>query len=283
MTKGPETRGGVARWLHKTFVDPLEAVDAAMRRNLERSPGVFDRKTLWVTLSATVALALLRYLSNPTAFLPAVPWLPADEASKRRVTAWLLEIEASRYGDLVWWSCSTVVAYLLVPIVVVKVVLRERLVDFGLGLKRSTSGWPIYAAMAVFMVPVVVAAASTDAFLRKYPFFRLEPGEPIPPEFWRWELLYAVQFVALEFFFRGFMVHGLKHRLGSASILAMTTPYCMIHFGKPMAETFAAILAGLVLGAMSLKTGTIWLGAALHILVAWTMDALALYRGGFFG
>ena len=43
------------------------------------------------------------------------------------------------------------------------------------------------------------------------------------------------------------------------------------------------IIAGIVLGFMSLKTRSIWLGAALHIAVAVTMDLLALWRLGHFG
>ncbi len=58
----------------------------------------------------------------------------------------------------------------------------------------------------------------------------------------------------------------------------MTIPYCMIHFGKPMPEALGAIGAGVVLGLLSLKTRSIWLGAAIHIGVAWTMDALAIWH-----
>jgi membrane protease YdiL (CAAX protease family) len=52
----------------------------------------------------------------------------------------------------------------------------------------------------------------------------------------------------------------------------------MIHFGKPIQETLGAIVAGILLGFMALKTRSIWLGAALHIAVAWTMDGLAVWR-----
>jgi membrane protease YdiL (CAAX protease family) len=93
-----------------------------------------------------------------------------------------------------------------------------------------------------------------------------------------WELLYAVQFLALEFFFRGFLVHSLRRRFAAYAVLVMTVPYCMIHFGKPMTETLGAIGAGVLLGFMSLKTRSIWMGAALHIAVAWSMDAAALWR-----
>ncbi len=95
-----------------------------------------------------------------------------------------------------------------------------------------------------------------------------------------WWALYALQFVALEFFFRGFMVHGLKWRLGYAAIFVMVVPYNMIHFGKPLAEAIGAILGGVTLGTLSLKTRSVWWGAALHIAVAATMDLLALWHKG---
>jgi membrane protease YdiL (CAAX protease family) len=60
----------------------------------------------------------------------------------------------------------------------------------------------------------------------------------------------------------------------------MTVPYCMIHFGKPPAEAFAAIGAGLVLGWLSYRHGNIWMGLLLHCTVAFSMDIMALYNNG---
>jgi membrane protease YdiL (CAAX protease family) len=71
-------------------------------------------------------------------------------------------------------------------------------------------------------------------------------------------------------------VHGLAPRLGWAAIFAMVLPYNMLHYGKPMPEALAAIVGGIVLGTLSVKTRSIWLGVALHISVAITMDLSAL-------
>jgi uncharacterized protein len=181
---------------------------------------------------------------------------------------------------LAWWAATAVVCYVGFPFVALKFVLRERLRDHGLPVRGALAGWPIYLALAGLMLPVVRLAALDPAFLRSYPFYRVPPGGPLPADFLLWELLYAAQFVALEFFFRGFWVHGLKHRFGTASALLMAVPYCMIHFGKPLPEALAAIVAGVALGLLSLKTNAVWLGAALHIAVAWTMDFLALRAMG---
>jgi len=54
----------------------------------------------------------------------------------------------------------------------------------------------------------------------------------------------------------------------------------MIHFQKPMAECFAAIMAGIFLGWISYRNGTIWLGLVLHCTVAFSMDLFALNNKG---
>lgn len=75
-------------------------------------------------------------------------------------------------------------------------------------------------------------------------------------------------------------MQSLKPSLGFYSIFVMTVPYCMIHFGKPMTESFAAIFAGIFLGWLSYKNNNIWLGLLLHCTVALTMDVLALHHKG---
>jgi membrane protease YdiL (CAAX protease family) len=74
------------------------------------------------------------------------------------------------------------------------------------------------------------------------------------------------------------MVHALKKRFGYYSIFIMMIPYCMIHFGKPLPETIGAVFAGIVLGSMSLKSNSIWLGVLLHFSVAISMDFFAVWN-----
>ena len=63
---------------------------------------------------------------------------------------------------------------------------------------------------------------------------------------------------------------------GSGAIVVMMVPYCMIHYGKPMPETFGAIGAGLILGTVAMRTRSIWGGVLIHVGVAWTMDLFAV-------
>ena len=60
----------------------------------------------------------------------------------------------------------------------------------------------------------------------------------------------------------------------------MTIPYCMIHFTKLMPETISAIIAGIILGTLSLKRKNILLGFFIHCSVAITMDISDLWLKG---
>jgi hypothetical protein len=91
-----------------------------------------------------------------------------------------------------------------------------------------------------------------------------------------WEAMYFAQFFALEIFFRGFWLGVLRRSMGSGAIFAMAVPYCMIHYGKPYLEANAAIVAGIALGSLSMRTKSIYQGFLVHITVAALMDWLAL-------
>ena len=64
--------------------------------------------------------------------------------------------------------------------------------------------------------------------------------------------------------------------MGSTAIFAMCVPYCMIHYGKPYLETCGAIIAGIALGSLSMRTKSIYSGFLVHVTVALLMDFLAL-------
>jgi membrane protease YdiL (CAAX protease family) len=88
--------------------------------------------------------------------------------------------------------------------------------------------------------------------------------------------MYFVQFFALEMFFRGFWLGALRRSFGSGAIFAMAVPYCMIHYGKPYLEACGAIVAGIALGSLSMKTKSIYQGFLVHVTVAGLMDWLSL-------
>ena len=205
------------------------------------------------------------------------------QESAKDLVHWVQQSPNARFNAKMFWALGRIISYIVPPLLVIKFVLREPIVDFGLRVKGILPHAKIYSVMLAAIAPLVVVVSFWPAFQKKYPFYPLQAGEAWWPNFICWEILYAMQFIALEFFFRGFLVHGAKYRLGFASIWLMTVPYMMIHYGKPMPECIGSIIAGLVLGTLSLKSKSVWWGAAIHIAVAWGMDLLSLWHRGLLG
>lgn len=171
-------------------------------------------------------------------------------------------------------------AYLVLPLSVGALIgLRPR--DLGWSWRGIGAHWSLYGAIFAVAVPFVIVASSTAAFQDQYPLLEVLPGQSdVFADLARWWPLYALQFVAIESFFRGFLVLGLAPRFGSMSVFVAVVPYMMIHFVKPPAEALASVIGGLVLGFLALRTKSIVGGIAVHLGVAALMDVLALGHKG---
>jgi membrane protease YdiL (CAAX protease family) len=183
------------------------------------------------------------------------------------------------YRDLcyrVFWGISRYGAYLL-PLVVWPFVFKENPLDLGLRFRGFREHAWIYLLCLVIVIPALVVVSYTPDFYRYYPMYPSAGRSWI--DFWIWEVVYIVQFLTLEIFFRGFWLRGARV-LGAGAIFSMMVPYVMIHFPKPYLEACGAIVAGVVLGSLSMKTGSIWAGFFIHSTVAILMDLLALHQSG---
>jgi uncharacterized protein len=248
-------------------------------RQLRNDLTPLDGRAVFALVYAAVGLTCIAYFKDATyvrAILSNTPWASAGVEAAEPTTHNL-------YG-LVWWVFVSVFFYFVVPAIWVRFVQRRSLSEIGLKFQIEEGFWKLLAVCVSIMLPLVYAMSLTASFSEKYPFLRFYTADaPLGSVLLIWELVYFLQFFGLEFFFRGFLVHSLKPSLGIYSIFVMTVPYAMIHFQKPMPETFAAIFAGIFLGWLSYRKGSIWLGLILHCVVAFSMDILALYQKGLLG
>ncbi len=175
------------------------------------------------------------------------------------------------------WVIGCVVCYTVVPGVVVRSVFGLTLSEFYLAPRDYLSHLPIYGLLFLPVGLLILVFAGSPDFSAQYPFYKDQQGWA---DLLVWEAAYGVQFFALEFFFRGFLLRGLASEMGSMAVLVMMIPYCMIHFGKPLPECLGSIIAGLVLGVLAMDTRSIWGGVTIHVAVAWGMDFAALGQKG---
>lgn len=245
-------------------------------RQLKRDLGSIDRRVIVVLCYTAFGLTSIFYLKQQDRIAYLLSGTRFHEFGR-----WIADSPENNLPGLGWWVAVVTVFYFLIPVLIIKLAWKENVSNYGLRLGSELGFWKLLAGCTAFMLPLVYLMSLTSGFTEKYPFLQISSSEPyIGRALLIWELIYFIQFFGLEFFFRGFLVHSLKPSLGLYSIFAMTVPYTMIHFGKPPAETFSAIIAGVFLGWLSYRSGSIWLGLILHCTVAFLMDIFALHTKG---
>jgi membrane protease YdiL (CAAX protease family) len=266
------------RRLRRTYVTDVRATANAEARVTRET----DRKMVIVFVVAALALTLNNFLSdgsNPAWAESTLRFFGFAGLAHRLNDA--MTVSSHRdFNQLAFWAVIMIATYWLPAVFAIRVLFHERVRDYGLRVKGILPHVRTYAPLYAIAAPLIIAFSFTASFEEKYPFYHPLAGHSLWPYMYAWWVLYWLQFISLEFFFRGFMVHGLAPRLGWAAIFAMVVPYNMLHYGKPMPEALAAIVGGIVLGTLSLKTKSIWWGAALHISIAFTMDFCALTHAG---
>lgn len=229
-----------------------------------------ERRTLVVFAAATLLLVVFEYWGLPSRFAGT---------SFQDAVADLLGDGYRPYVDLLpyqYWGVSSLVLRVLVPLGIIALVLRESPRHWGWRVHTEWRHLRPYLLFLAAMVPVLYLASALASFQAKYPFY--DGAVAGGWHFWGFQVFYGLQFLGVEAFFRGFLLFGLERRLGWYAIPVMVIPYVMIHFGKPAPETFAAIVAGALLGWMALRSRSFLWGAALHWAVAITMDAFVIGR-----
>jgi uncharacterized protein len=186
-----------------------------------------------------------------------------------------IERDPTLYAGLVW-SAACVIGYCFIPVAITKY-FGGSLSSIGFSRKEFFKHLATYLGLYILMVIPIFIASTMPGFRDTYPFIREVKHDMT--KFIIWEVAYVLQFFALESFFRGYLLMTVEKSVGKhLAIAIMIIPYAMIHFHKPMLETFGAIGAGIILGHLALKYRTWMGGAVLHSLVAITMDCISVFR-----
>ncbi|HSC88972.1 MAG TPA: CPBP family intramembrane glutamic endopeptidase [Polyangiaceae bacterium] len=266
----------VAPFVWLLFRKTWRELDEERLAYLNAHPGTDHRPAVCLVLVAIV-LTLQEYYGGRGFYQSTwEPWLRELQLGGVR----FLNVE--KYGDLYgfyWWVAARVLGYVVAPVLVWRVLFpADRVLDMGLRVRGFLSHLWIYGLCLAGVLVAMFFVARQGDFVNYYPFYKNASRSWL--DLLTWEAIYFLQFFALEFFFRGWMLSALRPSLGSAAIFAMAAPYCMIHYGKPYLEAHGAIIAGVVLGSLSIRTRSIYAGFLVHITVAGLMDTIALVSRG---
>lgn len=155
---------------------------------------------------------------------------------------------------------------------------RVRLSDLGLGAGDVRFGAQALLVIPILVVPVAYVASGMADVRAEYPMCQvLSTRRDLV--LW-YELAYVAAFyTAWEFYFRGFLLFGLKSELGATNaVLIQTMVSSLLHIGKPEGEILGSIPIGLLLGWLALRTRSIWYGWAVHASIGVLTDLFILGR-----
>ncbi len=168
------------------------------------------------------------------------------------------------------WILANVILLLPVTLLCGHVTLSDPPQEFG--WRRGEWKFGLRWSLGLFgvMLPVLVMASRLEAVAA---FYRLQYLPPVntAQDALALAATTTAYMLAWEWFFRGFLLFGLKPVFGVGSVVFQAAAFMLMHVGKPTLEVGGSLIAGLALGGVCWRTGAWWPGFITHALchVTW--------------
>ena len=173
---------------------------------------------------------------------------------------------------------SAFILFGLIPALIVKGLFKEKLRNFGLRIGDWKFG--ILSTLLLFPPILLFLLFPASQMAEMQSFYPLDRAiNSFSAQFFQMELFRGVlYYAAWEFFFRGFMIFGLRKYVGDwIAICIQVIPQCLWHIGMPTGEIFSSILGGILFGYLALRTGSVIWPFLLHYLIGIGMDTLIIF------
>lgn len=158
--------------------------------------------------------------------------------------------------------------------------LRGDLGRVPLGPGNWRVGLPLTLGLGLAALGALSLGSGDAALQATYPWAGGWPGRS-PLHFAAWGVMYALYYLAFEFFYRGFLLSVLEAHWGlEAAIWTQALLSTLIHLGKPLSETLAAFPAGFLFAFLALRTRSLVWPVVLHLVIGLATDAFVLRRQG---
>lgn len=165
----------------------------------------------------------------------------------------------------------------IIPFLYIKLAMKKSLSNFGLGLGNIKYGAKLLLLIPLIILPAMYFAAKMPDVRSEYPLAKSLLQDQ--SHLWIYEIAYVLlYYIAWEFFFRGFILFGLKNKFGAFNaILIQTISSCLVHIGKPEGEIIGSIVVGVIFGIIALRTRSIWYVVMLHAAIGVLTDLFIIY------
>lgn len=154
---------------------------------------------------------------------------------------------------------SSLIYFAILPVLTIIVILRRNPLDFGLRF-GNIKLWLFHVVVSFIIALPILYIASRSSHLAGY--YTIQQFDLV-----KYSLEEIVYLLAWEFLFRGFLLFGLRGKLGESSILVQMVPFVLIHFGKPEIETISTIFMGIYLGYVAYRGNSYWPAFIIHLFI----------------
>ena len=217
-------------------------------------PSTFDLFGLKLPLRATLVMALVTimltadwYYNFAENFLPTPTY-----ADKLRNAAY-----------------DHFVLYLVIPLLVVVFLFRQRPSEYGwrpgdwrMGLRLTAAAWLIAA-------PILYLAGRSPDVRAYYAAYYLNDFDVL--------FTAVVELVGWEFFFRGFLLWVLWDVAGPYAVVLQAVPFAMAHLSKPPLEAISTIFGGIAFGWVAWRTRSFYYSFLIHLFISVFIVFAAVY------
>jgi membrane protease YdiL (CAAX protease family) len=146
--------------------------------------------------------------------------------------------------------------------------------DYGIGIGNPKSWLMDVLFFYLLFLVVLVVAFKFTGLKEVYPLSR-RAAQSVG-YFMIYQTVQLWYMIGWEFFFRGFMLFGLEPKFGRMSVLIQAMAFGLAHFKKPQIEAYGAVIAGIFLGLIALRSRSFLPCILLHYMVVLTADILGI-------
>jgi membrane protease YdiL (CAAX protease family) len=235
---------------------------AGLRAILRLAAGELDRPTAVLLILAATMPVVYVYQGTPEFYLSL-----CSPGGRNGVTA-----ELYRFG-------AVFVLFFVVPALCYRLLARRPLAELGFRLGDLRAGLTIVLAALAALTPVLWLVSFDPAMQREYPLAKQATASV--GLLVAYELAYGLYYWGWEFLFRGALQLGLRPRLGLVGACAVQLlPSVLLHIGKPVGETWAAVVAAPAFGLMAVRTGSFLPLFLVHWGIGVLNDVFCSWRQG---
>ncbi len=185
--------------------------------------------------------------------------------------------------EYLYWFIGDFVVFFIIPAIIIVYFFKDKLNEYGITFGDYKTGFKLTVLFIVVMVPLIWFASADSSFAATYP--HLHSARDSWLIFFIFESGMFIYMFGWEFIWRGFMLFGLEKKFGYYAVLIQMIPFVILHNGKPAPETFAAILGGIALGVLALRTRSVFYCVIVHMSVMFSIDFISTlrYKAGDYG